>query len=83
MALQKQVVPVALTGLQTKKTPQTVIPGEFTLLNNMYQQRTGEFRKRNGVTALSASILAGGTISDARQLHVFRDELLLQTDTSI
>lgn len=50
MPLPQQSVQVPLVGLNTKVNPATAPVGVLTLVENMYQQQAGLWRKRNGVT---------------------------------
>jgi len=58
MALQKHPISWPLTGgLDTKKAPLVVQPGSFLRLDNVVQERQGEWRRRNGWTQVSADTM--------------------------
>lgn len=55
VALQKNTISWPLTGgLDTKKSPLVVQPGSFLRLDNVVQERQGEWRRRNGWKQVAA-----------------------------
>lgn len=51
----KQIPIIVAGGLDTKTNPKLVKPGSALQIDNMFQQRPGEWRVRNGMTTQSAS----------------------------
>lgn len=81
MPLQEKIVDIPFTGGIDKKIAEKVLPpGLFTRVENAEQLKTGEIAKRKGHAALSKSIAGGGTLSTARGLATYGDELVLFTD---
>ena len=77
MTLNKQNVPVILgTGIDTKSDPKTLQTG-LLIAENVYVQRTGELRKRNGYTSLSQNVLGGDALTEGLKLATFDNELVL------
>lgn len=72
MALQKQVVPVAFRGLNTKVDERHLVPGELVTLENVRFDKPPLIQKRFGVKQL-ANVGAGTTIA------AYRDQLFMGT----
>lgn len=83
MALQKQTIPLMFGQGLDKKTDSKLVQTGFLELENVYQEKSGQLRKRNGYRQLSASITPSGTISSCRKLAVFKNELTLIGDTNL
>jgi hypothetical protein len=77
MALQKQVVPIIWKGLDTKTAPAISVPGTLVTLENAFQQKSGTFQKRNGVTSLVTTISSGSSITSGNKLAAFENETVL------
>lgn len=61
MPLQRQVISWPLTGgLDSKTSPLMVQPGSHIQLDNVRQERTNEWRARNGTTQTAADTVTGG-----------------------
>jgi hypothetical protein len=62
--LKKSLVPVFVGGgIDTKNDPRLVEAGALLELENLYMQRTGELRWRNGYTSLTKSQANGGSMT--------------------
>ncbi len=84
MALPRTTVQVVLNGgLDTKTDPKRVVAGKLLTLENGYQLRIDEIRKRFGGTSLRTNIAGGGNVSSGRKLSTFGDELVLTSANSI
>jgi hypothetical protein len=62
----KQVPIVVSGGLDTKTNPKLVRPGAALQIDNMYQQRPGEWRVRNGMTTQAST---GYSVASAPLLY--------------
>ncbi|WP_297826413.1 hypothetical protein [Mycobacterium sp.] len=58
----KQVPIIVNGGLDTKANPKLVKPGAALQIDNMFQQRPGEWRPRNGVTTQAATANAATSV---------------------
>jgi hypothetical protein len=57
-------VPIVISGgLDTKTNPKLLKPGAALQMDNMFEQRTGEWRVRNGASPLAAGTIANGGIT--------------------
>lgn len=86
MGLQKQVIGVRLSGLDTKTDPKTSILGKLELAENVYGRRRTdqgvEFVKRNGLVHKDPSTTGGDVVAGGKKLGTLGQELLL-TDGSM
>jgi len=85
MALQKQVVPIKISGgIDTKTDPDQVIPGRLLTLENGIYTSLERIKKRNGYAALSASIEGSlNSITQGAALATFKNELNLFTGVEL
>lgn len=75
--LPQQNIPIPFAqGVSTKLDPKQVPLGKLLTLENGVFQTPMELRKRYGYTALSQSILGGGTLDNSGGLFTFNDEIL-------
>lgn len=82
MALQKQTVPIPLTGLNQRTDEKNAPIGTLDLVENAYREQTGEFRKRSG-TSVYNTTTDSGTISDAQFAGQLNDiPFILTSDTA-
>lgn len=70
-------------GLGEGTDPHQVPPGTLTLAENAVWKASGRIQKRFGVTSLAASIIGGGSISQAARLFARGDELALIDGASL
>ena len=64
MALARDIIPVPLAqGPDTRSDPKQLAPGKLLALQNGTFSSPGQIQKRNGYSALSTSVLGGGSIS--------------------
>lgn len=79
MPLAKQIIPVLVRGLSTKRDPKVGLPGELRTLQNCRLTRTAdsgvEVGKRYGWTSLSRAIDGGGTLSSGSILGARSTEM--------
>ena len=64
-------------GIDEKADPKNATPGTLIALVNMRQNKTGQLARRFGHTALSMSILGGGSLAACKRLASRKTELLL------
>lgn len=85
MALQRQNLPLVLTGgTDTKTDPKQVVAGKLLLCQNAVFTNPKELRKRPGATALSQNITGGLTnISVGQGLTTLNNELVLFSTTKL
>lgn len=83
MALQKQNVTAPLIGLDTKTDEKQLPVGKLAALENAVMRKTGELRKRYGYAQLGTTTSSGSTVSSAKGLASFNDELLLISDDTL
>jgi len=84
MALQPQNVPISFSlGLDTKTDDKQVIPGKMLTLNNASFSTLKEIKKRDGTTAIPASILGGGSISKGVGVSNYQNELVALDGTNL
>jgi hypothetical protein len=79
MPLNKQVVPVVFEGgLDTHSTKETVMPGQFLVLENCTRTKRNRTQKRYGFEKLGIDLNTGaGAISNGKALAKFKEDLLL------
>lgn len=83
MVLQKQVVPVPLSGgLDTKTDPKQLPPGKLLVAENVVMQRTGELKKADGTTTLTTAVQGGGNILAGTQISTLGSEVCVSTQVS-
>lgn len=82
--MPKQIINIPLTGgLDTKTTEKMVAPGSNLKTENVFVEKTGEIRKRNGYDSLTTatksyeSSISGGIFSSANAIYSYNDKLLL------
>lgn len=79
MALRARQVPIFVSGgIDTKTDPRVMPQGSLIEIENMYYQRTGELRLRNGFSALVPS----GTTGGLDNLYVSPNGLLYAISTN-
>lgn len=64
MSLDYVSIPLNLTGLNLKSSEFTIQPGQLTELKNVWMDRTGEFRVRDGFTQLASADSSAIAVSD-------------------
>lgn len=81
MTLQKQNIPIVLTGGVDTKTDDKQLNGSLLTMQNAVMQKTGLIQKREGNTRLSNDILnSDRKITNGTKLAEFNNELLLIDD---
>ncbi len=71
-------------GVNEREREETLGPaGEMRVLSCYQMTKTNGYQKAPGNTALSMTILGGGTISSAKRVCAFRGETLLATSTNL
>lgn len=85
MALQKQNVPIKISGgIDTKTDPKQVVPGRLLTLENGIYTSLERIKKRNGYLALPKNIEGSSSlITQGAALATFQNELDLFTGTEI
>lgn len=77
MALERQNITINLgVGLNTKVDPKLMTDGLLGLENGVFTS-VGQVQKRYGLSSLGSKTTAGDTISSAKSISVFQDELNL------
>lgn len=84
MALDFQNVSIDFTGgIARKQNEKLVLPGKLKTLENGWFAEDGSISPVYGSTALSNSILGGGSLSAADALATYRDELVRIASNSL
>ncbi len=82
MPLQRQVVTIPLAaGRQDKLDPKIVQPGGSLAARNVYQQRTGELRRRDGYTQLTNDSIELFEINESTSIRQIRSGPMLEART--
>jgi hypothetical protein len=75
--LRKSLVPAFVGGaLDTKSDPRLLEAGSLLELENLYMQRTGELRWRNGYTSLTKTQANAGTVTGVRSIFASQRKTL-------
>lgn len=77
MALQYQMIPVSLTGIDTKTDDFILQPGRMTDAKNVWMDRTGKIQTRYGFDKFGSPLADALTISD------WHGDILLWRDTAV
>ena len=84
MPLQKQNINFPLAqGLNTKVDPKQQPPGTFKVLQNVKFTTMGEFKKRNGYSAINLSSVGGSAVQNSIGLSSFKTQLLALTKSRV
>lgn len=85
MKLQKQIMPVNLTGgLDTKTDPKSMVPGSLTDLENCEIIKANQFKKRPGHVAETETPLSGSTpVNGGQCLATHNGQLLRVKDGTL
>jgi hypothetical protein len=80
LILQKEKIYVPLTeGVETR-TDERFIQGKVTLLENGVYRKKGRIDKRYGFTNYTTDIFGGGSLSAAKGIYSYKNELLCESN---
>ena len=84
MPLQKQNINIPLAqGLNTKVDPKQQPVGTFKVLQNVKFTTMGEFKKRNGYSAIDLTSVGGNAVTNSIGLSSFKNQLLTLTKSRV
>ena len=84
MPLQKQNINIPLAqGLNTKVDPKQQPVGTFKVLQNVKFTTMGEFKKRNGYSAIDLTSVGGNAVTNSIGLSSFKAQLLTLTKSRV
>jgi hypothetical protein len=82
--LQKQNINIPLAqGLNTKVDPKQQPPGTFEVLQNVKFTTMGDFKKRNGYSAINLTSVGGNAVTNSVGLSSFKTQLLTLTKSRV